>query len=304
MKAGITAILSAVEKIEPANYKIKVCFGVDEENESKGAYVLVNSDFLDDCIACIVPEVGSGRAKQAKENIVIGRHGRNRIGVKVVGNAAHASTPEYIINPIEYALEFINEAKKVNLGDDPDMPPDNISVAGIHSKGGGLSSPEECVIWFDNLFSPHQTSESIFRQYQDICDLLNKKYHISSDKEINARASIPEFSLIDLQNLDSPDKQIFDPRSTPFMEPWKIQKEHPLVKCASKIVRKLTGKEPVLTTGKSNADENYIGQKVPTIVIPPRGGNEHQAGEYVEIESIEDTKDIIENIIIEYMSLR
>lgn len=296
MKGGDAAILKAVDGLEPNGYKIKICFGVDEEYESKGGLVLVGSDFLKDCAGCIVPEVGSGNAVQAPENIVTGRHGRNRVGVRVTGRAAHASTPEFIINPIEYALEFIRETGNIDLGNDEEMPPGNVSIAAIHAEGGGLSSPEECVIWFDNLYSPPMKSAGIFAQYGDICKRLNEKYQCDGKE-----AGIPRFSLIDLTNLSDKDLETFAPRTTPFMEPWKIDRDHPLVKCASQAVRKVTGKEPVCTCGKSNADENYIGQIIPTLVIPPMGGNEHQGGEYVFPESVKSAAEVIRETMEEYM---
>jgi acetylornithine deacetylase/succinyl-diaminopimelate desuccinylase-like protein len=300
MKSGIVAILKAVEGLEPEGYNLKICFGVDEENESMGAYVLVNSLFIDDCVACIVPEVGSGNAEPARENLVTGRHGRNRVGIRITGRAAHASTPEFIINPVEYAFEFINAVKNIDLGNDPDMPPDNVSIAGIHAESGGLSSPEECIIWFDNLFSPPQKSETIFGQYRNICSILNEKYRKTAEEK-GYPFPLPRFSVIDLQNQKDIHDESLIPRATPFMEPWKIDRDHPLVKTASDVIRDITGKEAVLTCGRSNADENYIGQKVPTIVIPPRGGNEHQGGEYVFLDSIDDTANIIRKIVVNYL---
>jgi len=304
MKGGVAAILKAIEDIEPQDYRIKICFGVDEENESVGAYVLVNSDFIKDCVGCIVPEVGSGAAKQNSRNILTGRHGRNRVGILVRGHAAHAATPEYIVNPIEYALEAINEAKKIDFGDDPDMPPGNISIAGIQSAGGGLSSPEECVIWFDNLYLPPLNTLDIFRQYIEICEKLNKKYAgVAIGKMGSKRVAPPRFSVIDLCNLSDPNKKKFTPRATPFMEPWKIDRDHPLVKCASDVIKNITGEEPVLTCGKSNADENYIGPLVPTIGIPPIGGGEHQGGEWVDPESVEKAAGIMRGIVDNYMRI-
>ena len=302
MKAGIAAIIKAVENINPENYKIKICFAVDEEYESMGGHVFVESDFIKDCIACIVPEVGSGNAPPAMENIIMGRHGRNRVGLRIKGHAAHAATPEFTVNPIEYAFEFINEAKKIDLGNDPHMPAGNMCISKINAEGGGLSSPEECIVWFDNLFSPPQKSSSIFSQYEDICNRLNKKYKIMKEKEEIYFS--PEFAVIDLLNLSEEDKKHFVPRPTPFMEPWKTDKKDDLILCSKKAVKEIIGKEANLICGKSNADENYIGQLMPVVVIPPLGGGEHQGGEFVVLESLENAVKIINKVIIDYMAER
>jgi len=299
MKAGIVSILKGVENLNPTDYKIKICFAVDEEYESTGAHVLVNSDFVKDCVSCIVPEVGTGNAPPAMENLIIGRHGRNRVGIRITGHAAHAATPEFILNPVEYALEFINETKKIDPGNDPDMPPGNVSIYSIKAEGGGLSSPEECIIWFDNLFSSPQTSASLFNQYKDICRRLNNKYKIMADE--GKLLFSPLYSIIDLTDLSKEDEKLFAPRRTPFMEAWKTSKENSLIECGKKAVRDIVGKDAVLACGKSNADENYIGQLMPALVVPPMGGNEHQGGEFVLLESVENAAKIINRIIIDYM---
>lgn len=293
MKGGLAAILKAAHDLNPENYKLKICFGVDEENESAGAYELINSDFIDDCAGCIVTEVGSGNVEPAPGNVMLGRHGRNRVGVRIRGKAAHASTPAQAVNPVKYALEFIELAETIDPGDDPDMPPGNVTVSGIQAHSKGLSSPEECLIWFDNLFCPPVTSNHIFQQYRDLCSSLNEKY---SGQGKNG-TGFPRFSVIDLANLTKKDALKFSARSTPFMEPWKISADSHLAKSAAEAVKKVLGRDPVFVYGKSNADENYIGMKIPTVVIPPVGGNEHQAGEYVLIDSLYQTAEIVKNTV-------
>ena len=293
MKGGIAAILSAIGNLAPRGYVLKVAFGVDEENESMGAHLLAGSDFISDCAGCIVPEVGSGNATPSPRNIIIGRHGRSRTGIRVTGRAAHASTPEHIINPVEYALSAIDEVKKIDLGNDPDMPEPNVSIGGIQAMGGGLSSPEDCIIWFDNIFSPPKTVARVLNDYRATCRNLEEKHQ-------NPETGLPRFEVID------PGEKTGEPleynlRTTPFMEPWKMDPSHRLVDCARDAVRRVTGEEGILTWGKSNADENYLGQVIPTVVIPPVGGNEHQGGEYVEIESLTLCQRIITDTVSLYM---
>ncbi len=311
MKGGVVSILKAVEDLEPEGYKIKVAFGVDEEYLSMGAYVLVNSAFFDDVEACIVPEVGSGGAPQKSGNLVLGRHGRVRYGVSIMGRAAHASTPEHAVNPIKYAMELIEEVEKVELGDDPDMPPGNVSIAAIRSEIGGLSSPEECLVWFDFLYSTPMRSVGILSQLQKIIHKLNKKYitvdvggtFISlykGESDSVETVSLPSFRIIDPTNLSQEDGERFESRATPYQEPFKLEADTPLFAAAADAVRQVMGEEPVICYGKSNADENYFAEKVPTIVIPPVGGNEHQAGEYIVVESMKNVAKIIRETVINF----
>lgn len=313
MKGGVVSILKAMEDLEPEGYKIKVAFGVDEEYLSMGAHVLVNSSFLDDVAACIVPEVGSGGAPQKSGNLVLGRHGRVRYGISITGRAAHASTPEHAVNPIKYAMELIEEVEKVELGDDPDMPPGNVSIAAIRSEIGGLSSPEECMVWFDFLYSIPMRSEGILSQLRKIIHRINEKYITAdvggtfislykSDSDSLELVSLPSFRIIDPTDLSEEDAERFESRATPYQEPFKLEADTPLFEAAAEAVRQVMGEEPVICYGKSNADENYFAEKVPTIVIPPVGGNEHQAGEYIVIESMENIAKIIRRTVINFAS--
>lgn len=298
MKAGIAAIIKALEGIEPQGYKIKAAFGVDEENYSMGAHILLKSDFLDDVSGCIVPEAGTGGTPACLGKIILGRHGRCRAGVSIKGKAAHASMPEESVNPIKFAFEIIRQVESIDVGDDPDFPTGNVSTASINSQICGLSSPEECFIWFDFLYSPPQSSAGIFARLDEIIKSANKKYSLSDDE----KKSLPSFRYIDPMRLFGEDAAKFERRRTPFQEPYKIDKGHPLVTAAAKASAEVTGKEAEFTYGKSNADENYFGAVIPTIVIPPVGGREHQGGEFAEIDSLDKTAEIIKKTILKYGS--
>ena len=287
MKAGIVIILKAVEDLEHEGYKIKVVFGVDEEYLSTGAHVLVNSPFFEDVKGCIVPEVGSGDSEQKVGNLVLGRHGRCRFGVSIKGRAAHAATPEFAINPIKYALELIEDVEKISLGEDTDMPKGNVSTASISSEIGGLSNPEECVLWFDFLYSPSMLSDKILDQLNEIIGKRNKMYATDKVNSEGKTEALPSFRVIDPRDMTEEDKARFDSRPTPFQEPFKLEKDSKLFKAAAKSVKEITGNDPTVCYGKSNADENYFSQKAPTLVLPPVGGNEHQGGEFIEIDSMD-----------------
>lgn len=295
MKAGIVAILKAVEDIKPCGYKIKVAFGVDEECDSAGAYILLKSDFVRDCVACIVPEVGTGRTPARPGKLILGRHGGCRVGVRIKGKAAHASTPEHAVNPIKYALKLIEDIEKIDTGDDPHLPPGNVSTTYINSEIGGLSSPEECMVRFAFLYSIPQTSATIYKQIEEILSRENSKYSGEAKTD-----SFPFFMLIDPRKLSEEDRKKFHFRKTPFNDPYKIDKSNPLVISAKFAVREVLNMDPEICYGKSNADENYFAMLMPVIVIPPVGGNEHQAGEYVEIDSVDATAGVIKRTITKY----
>jgi len=304
MKAGAAAILRAAQTLVPEGYKLKIVFGVDEENVSAGANVLIKSDFIKDCVGCIVPEVGTGRTPSAYGKLILGRHGRCSVGVRIRGRAAHASTPEHAVNPIIYALELIESMEWIDTGSDTDLPPGNMSVASINSDIGGLSSPEECSVWFDFLYSPPRTSTDLICDVRRILRIMNEKYIVEpvSGETVDRPQSMPSYQLIN--PLEEPFEGLgrIPMRATPFQEPYKTDINHPLVASGMEAVREVLEMEPEICYGKSNADENTLSAFMPILVIPPVGGNEHQAGEYVEAKSVEVVAQLIETTVKKYMS--
>jgi acetylornithine deacetylase/succinyl-diaminopimelate desuccinylase-like protein len=304
MKAGAAAILRALQTLNPEGYKVKVVFSIDEENVSAGANVLIKSDFIKDCAGCIVPEVGTGRTPSAYGKLILGRHGRCSVGVRIRGRAAHASTPEYAVNPIIYALELIESMEWIDTGSDTDLPPGNISVASIHSGIGGLSSPEECTVWFDFLYSPPRTSADLMGDVNRILRIMNEKYILEplTGETSDRPQSMPSYNLINPLEESVEGFQPVPMRATPFQEPYKTDADHPLVICGMEAVRQVLDMEPELCYGKSNADENSLSEHMPVLVIPPVGGNEHQAAEFVEKKSVEIVAKLIETTVEKYMT--
>ena len=49
--------------------------------------------------------------------------------------------------------------------------------------------------------------------------------------------------------------------------------------------------------GFSVADENLIGQKIPTVILGPVGEKSHQAGEWVSQKSLEELTQIFQTIL-------
>ena len=265
MKGGLTAILSALKDFKPKGFKIKVAFGVDEEEISKGADLMVKSGWLKDVDFGLVTEPGKPRG------IALGRGGRVVIRILIKGKSAHGAKHELGINAIEEAAKIIDSLGKVKLAIHKGLGKGSIYPHSIESKTRYLSVPEICEITLDRNFVPPETSEFVVKQVRD----LVKKLNLRSDIKV----------------------ELFK-RATPFLMPYTISKNHPWVKLVSKVIKRKYG-EVNYGYRLSVADENYFATRcdIPMLILGPVGSEVHSANEWVSLKSVKELSEIIKEIL-------
>ncbi len=264
MKGGIVSIMEAVKGIEPRNIKIKVAFGVDEEQISKGSNVMVNSGWLNDVKFAIVPESNATRKYDGNPGlplIVLGRRGRVPIEVKVHGKAAHAATPELGRNAIEGMSKLLARLSEIKLAENDKMGKGSICTLSVEGKAESLTVPDICTAVIDRHYVPPETKEQVVEQIKELAT------SIGIDAEV------------------MPVK-----RETPFLNPYITPESNEYVKRLSELVAKDYGRVEY-GYGLSVADENAFGARlgIPVAVIGPKGGNPHASNEWASISSIEET---------------
>ncbi|HET9947200.1 MAG TPA: M20/M25/M40 family metallo-hydrolase, partial [Patescibacteria group bacterium] len=91
MKGGVAAILETAKFAAENNLPVKVLFGVDEENISKGAHALVDAGELDDVAFLVVGE--SGQVDDYDQDFALnyGRKGHLQYNIHVAGRSVHAA---------------------------------------------------------------------------------------------------------------------------------------------------------------------------------------------------------------------
>ena len=279
MKHGIAVLLCAFE--EQSDRRIKVAFGVDEENNSAGANAIVNSGFVDDCEVGIVPEIASSEnASIGARAITLGRRGRCMIEINVPGRSCHGATQEKGISAITEASRLAIELDRLNgsLGTHELLPPPTQFIRSMHSDSGSLSLPESAILELDRHMVVPETPESVLRQINEFIDELysSGKFQEIDGKRITARIK---------------------PRNVPYLLPYVTAQDNPHVQRISEIVRGQVG-EPVFNYGYSVADENvFASAGIPMISVSAEGGNEHSANEWVSKKSFLELIGIYKKII-------
>lgn len=266
MKGGLVAILETLKRFRPKNLKIKVAFGVDEENISEGAHFLVSSGWLKDVDFAIVPEAATTYENLGPKMIILGRRGRVAIKIIVRGKSAHGAQPDLGINAIEEASKIIQGLKRLKLRSHKLLGKSTVCPLKFESKVDSLSVPDFAEIVIDRHLVPPETEESVLKEMREMVESLH----------LRARVEVK-----------------FVERNTPFLMPYITPKNNPFVKVVANVVKRRFG-EVLYGYGLSVADENYFGAraKIPVVVLGPKGGNCHAPNEWVSISSISDLVEI------------
>jgi len=261
MKGGLVAILEAVKDFVPRGYRLKVAFGVDEENYSAGAFHLADSGWLKDVQGVLVPEssLPFHRSPLAGRTISIGRKGRCVFLIRIFGRSAHGVNKTGI-NALEEGAKLILFLHDFFGSESPQMGKTSFFVRRFEGKSLSLSIPDYAELELDfHLVIP------------DSSEILKQKLQ-SFLRSFKTEARL-EVSLAD--------------RPTPYLEPFVIDKENQFLQLISAAVKEVYG-DFYYNYGQSVGDENVFGALgLPVFTLGPLGDNHHTADEWVSIESLE-----------------
>jgi acetylornithine deacetylase/succinyl-diaminopimelate desuccinylase-like protein len=277
MKAGCAAFLNAIDNFEPESYKLKLAFGVDEENISEGAHTLAKDGFMKDVVAVLVSEPAIGtKDHQGARMITLGRRGRCDIEINVDGKSAHGAYNSGI-NAIEEASKIILELNNLELTEN-DIGKANLFCRKIYADSESLSIPEKCIIHIDRHLVSHETPETAVKQINEMIERMKENNILKG----NAVAALKQ-------------------RKTPFLKPYITSKDHPFTKFVENCVREEFG-EVYHNYGYSVADDNIFGAelKLPVITIGPKGAGAHSSEEYVLKSSYLELIKIYRKILKEF----
>lgn len=258
MKGGIVAILQLAQHASKNNLSVKLVFGVDEENISKGAHDLVRSDLLNDLDFLISGESGQITDLDQPFSVVLGRKGRVSLNIEVLGKKAHAAERVKGINAIEQAGELISVIKKIKLPKDKKLGSSDIIFQEINSGTDSFSIPDHCLIKCSVLTNSSTTRD----------DVIHRISESAKELGINVKISL-------------------SPRETPYGESYIIDTNNRLMKEIEQKILKPNRVKPIYTP--SVADENVFANflKIPVLALGPIGGNEHVSGEWLDLSSLQ-----------------
>ncbi|MFH2105700.1 MAG: M20/M25/M40 family metallo-hydrolase [Candidatus Micrarchaeota archaeon] len=256
MKAGIAAILEACNSENVEN--VKIAFGVDEENDSQGAYAITKSGFLDDVACVLVPEISEiSDERNGTNNIMLGRRGRAQYQIDIKGESAHAAFGNGV-NAITEASKVAIEIERANpeLPTHEHLPKGNQFVRKIFAESLSLSIPDCAKLIVDRQLVIPENAETGRAHLQQITNRITNKANVT-----------------------------VVPRNVPYLMPYVTPQQNEYVQKLAKIVEQQIGNLNH-SYGHSPADENLFAmQNLPVISYGPIGSNQHSADEWVSKKS-------------------
>lgn len=270
MKCGLAAEMVAFRALAEAGIPrtSRVVFQAvsGEEDTSAGTRTLIAKGGFKGAKAVIVGE-GFGALK----GITIGRRGGSYFDIEVIGKAAHGAEPERGINAISDAARIVEALDRMKmrkakgmLGDDFLPLAEDQTVLKISGGSETLSVPERCWI-------------KIIR-----CTLPGPRHDVEAEINVVVR-NLGLRSKVGI-TLERDPKDLY----LPFL----TSRDSPLVRTASKWLRRFGGGRPRLVMGRSEADDNKIAEEigVPVICFGPGEVGElaryHQPEEAVSVDQL------------------
>lgn len=286
MLGGVVSFLVAAHRIcaERSNLRHNIrCLLVGlEEKQSQGIHAALNSpdNIVGDINCCVSTDIPAYASLDDSPALCIGRPGRTGLRITVEGTQMHAG---------QYRDEKFSELVSTRTGlcmlhlpkirfpecQEPHfrelMPPSICTLANWYSENpGSLSVPHRAHIDVNVLYSNPALDDV------DISEHVRKELAM-----LLAREGIYDEKAVSV---------MLEPgRVTPFTRPYLEQPDHPFVQTTLGLMRRHFGQAVSIKAASGTADEPIIANSrhVPTVIIPPRGQNEHVPGECVDIDSIE-----------------
>ncbi|MGI5838344.1 MAG: ArgE/DapE family deacylase [bacterium] len=272
MKGGLTAILCAIKAVKKAGLKLRgdvVFAGVaDEEYASIGTEAVVRDYRTDGAVIC----------EPSNLDVIVAHKGFAWIKVDVRGKAAHGSLYQEGIDAISKAGKVLQavdayEKEKLHANSHPLVGSPSIH-ASLISGGKELSTyPDFCRIEYERRTIPGETEAQVRDEMKAILDRI-----AASDRSFQA------------------DSEVFF-----YRPPLEVPYEAAVVKSLHDAFTAATGKVPKYA-GKSGWMDSAILQAagVPTVVFGPGGRGSHAAEEYVELEDVLTTANVLAQMIADF----
>ena len=278
MKSGLICALAAFKAlIEEPSLRGKLgrlgfAATVDEEAYGTGARALLETDYAKST-AILLGEPMNGLSPDGA--LPIGITGKVLYKITVKGKMAHAFYPHRGTNAVEDAGKIVAALDRLHIGSHPEYGSGNYATLKIDGgyKEYAIVVPERCEIIITRLTIPGESRESALADMQALIDSLD----LASDVL-----------------LEMP---------PPAYDPYLIELDTPFVYSFNQSYADTLGKQPHYSFIRGITDANiYVAEGgIPTINFGPSGSGAHEAGEYVEIDSLEPVARIFAETAIRYL---
>ncbi len=261
MKSGLAAMIVALGALKKAGtpFKGRIVFqavGDEETGSDAGTRCMIRRGIGAGADFAIVSE-------PTNLNVTIGNRGLRWLEVSVKGRASHAGRPHVGANAIHAAARIINEIGHLKFkAHHPlfEIPHPSLSVTMIQAGTKVNIIPERCTFSIDRRLMPGETSESVVREIEEVCENCASE-GISSTVRVTHEG----------------------------WDPYAIDPASPWVKELCGVIEQVVGQFPQIKgkAGCTDASHLYHRAGIPSVCFGP--GLEdlaHKANERVALEKV------------------
>ncbi len=276
MKSGCAATMIALREFVK-NHKdfngkiISTYVSVEEGPYGLGTNSLIEEGYLKDVDFSIITEPSAGFSGNKFPDVCLGARGGYGLEIEFFGKSSHAATPELGVSAAEAAAKVICELESIDYIEDPKLGRGAACVVAVESDGGACSVPDYAKLRLFWHIVVGENEETITKEIEKAV----KRTNIKCNYKINFRIAPSE-------------------GSRGFL-PYTIDSEEPLAKEFIDTVEDICGIKPGISYFQSIGDFNYLGTRLgaPAIIFGASGKNFHGCDEYVDIESVAKTAEVV-----------
>lgn len=276
MKGAIAAFACAAQRFASRHVftgSISLLITGDEEAEAINGtqealkWIASLGETLD---ACLVGEASC--EEKLGDTVKVGRRGSLGGALTVMGKQGHVAYPHLANNPLPILTKIINDLYKQKLDEgDAYFPPSNFEATSIDT--GNLASnviPGQAKANFNIRFNPYQTPEKLMEWIEQVCQRHTQDYSLTwKDKGLPFYTAEGSFRAL-----------------------------------VAQAVHKITGIEPLFSTGGGTSDGRYIHKYCPVVEFGVVNKTIHQINEAVPTEDLIKLKDIYYAILCLYFDVK
>lgn len=201
--------------------------------------------------------------KEFGEMIKIGRRGSINFSVKIIGKQGHVAYPENALNPNTILISLLKLLKEHKFDNGNEFfDPSNLEITAINSDNFGNNVvPKTATANFNVRFNDFHTSNSIIDLVNYACE--KSALGLGAQYELTHRTSGESF----------------------------LSKPQNLAEIASKVVEKISGKKPILSTTGGTSDARFIKDYCEVIEFGLINQTAHQINEFAYLADISKLKE-------------
>lgn len=284
MKGGSAAMMLALEAFTRNNkdFKGEIVYTLVSDEEGPyglGTDATILDGITDNIDLSIVAEPSSGFSGIEFPCLCLGARGGYNYKVDLYGKASHVASPKYGIDAILDGAKLICELNKSELIEDPLLGKGALVV--IEISGGGAAASV--------------ADRSSFTVFRHVVRGEDKDFMIKEVKNAAKRANIK--SKYEMNFRESPHEGVDG------FKPYTVDKDNTFTKEFQETIKQVTGEYAKEAYFSSMGDFNYLGTRInaPVFLFGPNGENYHSPDEWVSIDDLVKTSEVIYNLLVKLL---